>query len=128
LRADGRRRWLALAWALVIVAVTVPWSSMTNHTHWGKVAWIPLATGIVRWTDVLGNVLLYLPLGTLLARRGAGSRFAALAPALGCACVLSVGLELSQVWSHARFPSATDVLFNVVGAGAGAYWRAGRRA
>ena len=37
--------------------------------------------------------------------------------------LLSASLELAQVWSHVRFPSATDVVMNVAGSVAGALIR-----
>ena len=35
------------------------------------------------------------------------------------AIALSISTEASQIYSHGRFPSATDVLTNVIGAGLG---------
>jgi len=37
--------------------------------------------------------------------------------------LLSASLGLAQVWSHVRFPSATDVVMNVAGSVAGALIR-----
>jgi glycopeptide antibiotics resistance protein len=111
------RRQIALWLAVVaIVAVTFPWD-LRDHAHWQKVAWVPFASGIVRVRDLAGNLALYAPLGYLLSGLG-GRRRTVLA--VVTALSLSLALEASQVWSHVRFPSATDVLMNVIGAAVGA--------
>jgi len=111
------RRWILICVVVgAIVAATFPWD-LRDHTHWQKVAWVPFTSGIVRVRDLATNLALYVPLGYLLASLR-GRRSAALA-VLGPA-LLSLALELSQVWSHERFPSATDVLMNLLGAVLGA--------
>ena len=104
--------WTSMVGAVVlVVAATVPhdWQS---HSHWARVAWLPFLTGLVRPADLLVNALLYLPLGLALqARTARDTRWqAALVAAL-----LSVAMECSQVWSHDRFPTATDTVMNVAG-------------
>jgi len=119
------RRRLAL-WLIVlaIVALTFPWD-LQDHPHWNKVTWVPFATGIVRPIDLLLNLALFVPLGFLLHSRPSRCRFAT---ALVVALVLSVLVEFAQVWSHVRFPSATDVFMNCFGAllGATLSWRRSR--
>ena len=105
-------------WTGVIVLAVVPWMTYQPHSHWAKVVWIPFSTPPeITARDVLGNLLLYVPFGYLLSRAGSWR------PALGTVClvaaVLSIATELTQVYSHSRFPSATDVLLNVVGAVSG---------
>lgn len=117
-----RRRWLYLfAVTTAIVVVTFPWD-LKDHAHWQKVTWVPFTTGIVRSLDLVANVALYLPLGFLLPSRSPRLR---LATALAVALMLSTIMELTQVWSHIRFPSATDVLMNSHGAllGAALSWQ-----
>lgn len=110
-------------WAsAAILIVTFPFVGFTTHSHWRRVAWIPFAMGIVRPVDLLLNMCLYAPWGFLFPASGGARRVGA---AMACAFVLSSALEITQVWSHTRFPSATDVLMNVVGAGVGA-WVASR--
>ncbi len=120
------RRRIAL-WLIVIAiaAVTLPWD-WQDHPHWFKVAWVPFSTGIVRPIDLLLNVALYFPLGFLLRSNSTISRFAT---ALVAGLILSTLMELTQVWSHVRFPSATDTLMNVLGSLIGAFgasWREAR--
>jgi glycopeptide antibiotics resistance protein len=102
--------------ALVVLA-TLP-HDWQDHSHWARVAWWPFLTGIVRPADLLINVLLYVPLGVALQwRRPGNARWLA----LPVAALLSVSMELAQVWSHDRFPSATDVVMNVAGCILGAH-------
>jgi glycopeptide antibiotics resistance protein len=103
-----------LAWLLLVLVVTVPWASYVEHPHWSHVVWVPFS-GPFRPFDIVLNVVLYMPLGFLLARRGR-PWWGDLALAGLLALAVSTGVELSQVWSHARFPSATDVVMNVTGA------------
>lgn len=124
MKRKSRRRWAAPAVAAaVIVLATLPhdWQA---HSHWARVAWVPFLTGLVRVPDMLGNAVLYMPFGAALQwRQGRHARW----PALVAGAMLSMAMELIQVWSHDRFPSATDVVMNIVGCGFGAtivwWWR-----
>ena len=107
-------RWLL--WSGVILLLTVPWD-LQNHAHWYNVAWRPFV-GIVRPVDLLLNFVLYLPFGAWVPLR----RDRLLVVGL-LAAILSGGCELSQVWSHSRFPSMTDLVMNTLGAVAGRLWR-----
>jgi VanZ family protein len=99
----------------------VPWSSYQPHAHWSRVVWVPLTTPPpLTAGDVVLNVVLYAPLGWLYARWVATSRARMAAGAIGLAVLLSVSTETTQVYSHGRFPSMTDVILNVGGALAGA--------
>jgi glycopeptide antibiotics resistance protein len=117
-----RRSWLyLLATLFLIIAGTFPWD-LQDHPHWFKIAWLPFVTGIVRPLDLLANAALYFPLGFFMPVR---SRRARVAAAAGLAVVTSGMLEFGQVWSHQRFPSATDLVMNVIGSIAGAAVRRG---
>jgi len=102
--------------AVLVFAVTFPWGDMVGHSHWTRVRWIPFKTGPFRLLDIAGNLLLCVPLGA-----AAGYLFSrgVLAATL-LSLAISVGAEVSQVYSHRRFPSGTDVLCNVAGAVAAA--------
>lgn len=99
----------------VAVAVTFP-LDLQDHPHWSKVSWLPF-TDIVRPHDLLTNAALYFPVGFFLPSR---SRRVRLASAAGVALLMSALLEFTQVWSHVRFPSTTDLVMNVIGSVAGA--------
>jgi glycopeptide antibiotics resistance protein len=102
----------------MVVIATLP-MDIQNHPHWQKVAWLPFVTGIVRPHDLIVNALIYVPFGYFRqACSGRDRRVTVVALAF----LLSALLELAQVWSHYRFPSATDVALNVTGALIGATW------
>jgi glycopeptide antibiotics resistance protein len=106
----SRVLWL---WTCAIVVLVVPWATLQNHSHWANVGWIPFVSGPVRANDIVGNVLLYLPFAYFYAR-GRGRR--GFMRTMAFAFVLSVTSEFTQVYGHGRFPSATDVTCNVIGA------------
>lgn len=108
-------RWLL--WIVVIVAIVVPWQDFQHHTHWSKVVWIPFVSLPWRISDAIANVLLYMPFGYLYARQS--RRQSAGWRAIVLAAVLSLSTEYSQLYSHYRFPSLTDVTCNLLGAYAG---------
>lgn len=109
---------------LLIVSLTFPLDVFdVAHSHWARVAWIPFVTGIVPPLDLILNVALYLPLGYFAPGR-TGRKAAGWGLSLGL--MLSMGMELAQVWSHRRVPSMTDVAMNVTGAGLGVWLAWGR--
>jgi glycopeptide antibiotics resistance protein len=116
----ARASWprVAAAIALIVVA-TFPFDFM-SHAHWRRVAWVPFLTGTVKPIDLLVNAALYIPLGLWIP---IGSRRARLTTTFLTALTLSVALESAQVWSHVRFPSATDAVMNVWGAMFGGWLR-----
>jgi glycopeptide antibiotics resistance protein len=120
------RRWWLLALATTaaaIVVVTFPWD-LQDHAHWYKVSWVPF-TGVVRLRDLVGNAIGYVPVGFFLARAFPATPRTRL---IGVALSMSALLEFAQIWSHVRFPSATDLLLNGFGAAVGiSLTRSGRR-
>lgn len=81
-------------------------------------------------SDVLGNVLLFTPLGAVLAgslagrrdRSGRASNHAAvrLAGAVGLGVLLSIAIEIVQLQIPGRATDVDDVIFNTVGTLVGA--------
>jgi VanZ family protein len=100
----------------VILALTVP-RDLQDHPHPGKIAWLPLASGITGPLDVVANLALYLPLGYLAPGRTGRRR---LLLAVLASTALASAAEISQAWSHSRFPSPTDFLMNIAGGAIGA--------
>ena len=103
--------------SIVALAFDYPWGDFRGHTHWMNVGWIPFVSPPVRLSDVILNVLLFLPLGVfsgLLKSSKGPLRVVAIA-----APVALLG-EWTQLYSHTRFASATDLVCNVAGAIAGA--------
>jgi glycopeptide antibiotics resistance protein len=100
----------------LVVALAFPWGDLVGHSHWSRVDWIPFVTRRVRLSDVAANLLLCAPLGS-----AAGLTFRRGAMAAGILTLLvSAFVEWTQVYSHLRFPSMTDIVCNVAGAMAAA--------
>jgi glycopeptide antibiotics resistance protein len=111
-------------WVAVILFVVTPWYGIRDHSHWARVQWIPFVTPPIRFSDMLLNILFYMPFGFMYVRRSASAR---VWKAVLAGVVLSTATEVSQVYSHGRFPSTTDLICNTIGAYLGARWAARRR-
>jgi glycopeptide antibiotics resistance protein len=116
-------RLALLLWIAVILFVVTPWYGLRDHSHWARVQWIPFISPPIRLRDVVANTFFYVPFGYFYVR-AAGRGRAGWAVAAGM--LLSVATEVSQVYSHGRFPSTTDVVCNSAGAYLGAKWAASR--
>jgi glycopeptide antibiotics resistance protein len=121
-RASRRARIGLALWVGLIVFVVVPWYRFQDHSHWGVVQWIPFTTPPIRLRDIVGNLLFYVPFGMLFAR-AVNRRPGAVVLA---GFLLSLATEFTQVFSHGRFPSTTDLICNTLGAWAGALWARSR--
>ena len=107
-----------LLWTMLIVVCVVPWMDVQNHSHWSRVQWIPFVTPPIKAVDIVVNIALYVPFGYWFVR-WKGRRRSALG--VGCAAVLSLVTEWTQLYSHSRFPSLTDVTCNIIGTIVGAW-------
>ena len=118
------RRLLLLSVALIVYGSLYPWHFDFSRGPAPAILLSSWPTHWDRWDmrDGVLNVLLYAPLGLagflLLARRL--PRASAFAVATAAGAVLSVTMELSQVYVPGRTPSLFDVLTNSVGTVAGA--------
>jgi VanZ family protein len=71
--------------------------------------------------DVVGNFLLFLPVGLTFAGASPGhSRWRRWLHAVAAACVLSTAIEAAQLLIPSRATDVDDVLFNTLGAMLGA--------
>jgi glycopeptide antibiotics resistance protein len=111
-------RWGLVASIAMVVALVCPWTDFQSHTHWSRVQWVPFRPAQVRRVDVVQNVLLFAPVGVFAAAATSSPWWWLRAAVV--AAPLSVITEWTQLYSHSRFPSATDVASNVLGALAGA--------
>ena len=107
-RINGRRSYLwllppSLGMIVVVTAVTIE----VSEPYFDR----PLAR-YVNSFDVIANLLLYIPLGVALCRRGWFTVAAA-------ACTLSIFAETAQLFYPDRHPSAIDVGVNTLGAVSG---------
>ena len=121
------RASLVAAVALIAAAV-IPWNDFQGHTHWQKVGWIPFVSPPVRVRDIVANTLLFMPLGAaVVLNRGRAALRASLVIAALAGAALSLSAEFLQLYSHTRFPAATDVVCNTAGAALGAFIARGAR-
>lgn len=114
----------AAAWTIVILMVgTLPLKNFVGHSHWEYIKWLPTAQDLRSpaylldiASDLIGNTLLFFPLGYFLSRLLNSSkpvRHMLLAGTVGA--LLSLSIEFYQVYCHSRFPSVFDVVTNVTG-------------
>lgn len=129
-----RARALAVILFVILMVTVRPWYGFVGHSHWSNVEWIPFSHGL-RPFDCVANVLLFVPLGAVLTwgRTGGGgpplqggrirwgSAGAAIARATIAGALLSMAIELYQVYCHGHFPTMTDVLTNTTGTWLGAW-------
>lgn len=111
--------------ALIVIATTMPWSwYYVGHSHWAAVEWIPF-TRRVRIDDFILNVLLFVPFGfsalRVSAREGEPADLRTWRPrraivwVVVAGCLLSISVELFQVYCHGRIATSADVLSNTLG-------------
>ena len=103
---------IACSTASILFAI-LPWRGFDPTGHWHRVGWIPFVSRPIGAFDIVGNLVLFGPLGASIALytgRSALRRTAAMAFAL------SLFGEWSQIYSRYRYPTTQDILLNVVGA------------
>jgi VanZ family protein len=126
-------RYLALAYTTLVV-----YASLHPFSGWRDLGVSSLAfldAGWPRWWtgfDLAANIVVYIPLGYLLAltlSRYAGRLLPALLGAL-LACLISFSVEAVQTWLPTRVASNLDLACNSIGAllGAFAAWKSGTQA
>jgi glycopeptide antibiotics resistance protein len=114
------RRILLAAWTALLLSIVVPWAGLVNHPHWMNVVWIPF-TPPLRLRDIVANVLLFTPFGTLLRISESRGARVPVWVVLSISAALSFLAEATQLFTHTRVPSATDLVTNVIGAAAGCW-------
>ncbi|MEP6936386.1 MAG: VanZ family protein [Nitrospirota bacterium] len=113
-----------ILWIVFTLMVGVlPLSNFVGHSHWEYIQWVPTAENLRSpkylldiFSDIVGNTLLFVPLGYFLRRLFiTSSTSQQLLIAAGIGIMLSLSIELYQVYCHNRFPSIFDVITNVTG-------------
>jgi len=94
----------------------MPWSNFKGHAHWSRVRWIPFTDRPLSIFDVIGNVLLFVPFGLFFIKATSKRGLTAQLYTALLALLLSASVEFFQIYCHNRFPSATDICTNVIGA------------
>lgn len=112
-------------WVVVVLIISAPWFGFAPRPQWGDVNWVPFADPADKPRDLLQNLFLFVPFGWSYA--SSRPRRIALVGALALGALISAVGESTQLFSSARYPSATDVLMAVLGTAlgfSGAYaWR-----
>ncbi len=134
-RCNSALVWLTFGYLLLLVyASLMPYDfSSKIDAYWvlkrALRAWPVNPHARISGSDVLSNLLLYIPLGVLLTttarNRGLGKLRAFLMAFVLCFCT-SVSVETLQIFSMSRTSSITDLLMNTIsgalGAGFGVLW------
>ena len=108
-----RKLGLVCGAVAVVALATFPFGDFQNHPHWERVRLMPHAFHPLNHVvDVVGNLLLGAPAGMVVALSYRASPMAA---AVAVAPVSLLG-EWTQVYSHSRYPTGSDVVLNVLGA------------
>jgi glycopeptide antibiotics resistance protein len=110
--------WAIVCSTAVILFVLLPLRGFDPGGHWDRVAWIPFVSRPIGVFDVIGNLLLFMPLGASIAWH---ARRSALLRVATVAFVCSLFGEWSQIYSRYRFPATQDILLNVTGTVIAAY-------
>jgi glycopeptide antibiotics resistance protein len=113
-----------ILWVVFTLMVGIlPLKNFVGHSHWEFIKWVPTVADLRSpkylldiFSDLVGNTLLFVPLGYFLRRLcTASSPSRQLLLAAGIGITLSLSIELYQVYCHSRFPSIFDVITNVTG-------------
>ncbi|MCA9473120.1 MAG: VanZ family protein [Nitrospirales bacterium] len=111
--------WKKLLWLWIIVVIgvtTSPWDQIVTHTHFDKINWIPLYGHAFSISDIIGNILLFAPVGWFYvnSRPDLKKRRVLINIFVISAC-LSLFAECSQIFIHTRYPATADWLCNTAG-------------
>ena len=116
--------WWRLLWVSAtlgaIGAMVLPLTNFQGHSHWAKVVWIPFGERSPALSDVLANILLFIPFGLCAVQSRSGSSRKLTVQTTVFALLLSASGEFFQIFCHNRVPSMTDVCTNTFGAFLGA--------
>lgn len=125
---SARTRTLNLSCLILWIVFTLlvgilPLKNFAGHSHWEYIQWVPNVEDLRSpkylldiFSDIVGNTLLFVPLGYFLRRLLTASNHSRrLLLAAGIGGILSLSIELYQVYSHNRFPSIIDIFTNVTG-------------
>ena len=126
---------LILSIVFILAVGVLPLSNFVGHSHWEYIKWVPTAEDLRSpkylidiFCDIVGNTVLFFPLGYFLSRLlTSSSRARRLLLAAGIGGTLSLGIEFYQVYCHNRFPSIFDVITNVTGTLMGVHFSLSRK-
>jgi len=111
----GMRSWPL--WVVVIAIASGPWFGIVHRPQWERVTWVPFHGFEDAPRDVLVNFLLFVPFGWSIAKTRSGR--GAVGTAILAGALVSIAVEIPQLFYRLRDPSATDVFMAICGAAAG---------
>ena len=94
-----------------------PWFGIVRHPQWDRLTLVPFTGSEDKPKDMAVNMLLFVPFGWSFAKSRGGR--VSTAAAIGAAALVSVAVEIPQLFYKLRDPSTTDVTMAMIGAAAG---------
>lgn len=104
-------------WVVVIAIVSGPWFGIVTHPQWNRVTLVPFHGSEDRPRDMAVNLLMFVPFGWSFAK-SRGGRVTTL-QAIAAGALVSVAVEIPQLFYKLRDPSATDVVMAIIGTATG---------
>ena len=104
-------------WVAVIAVASGPWFGIIGHPQWDRLTLVPFTGSEDKPKDMAVNMLLFVPFGWSFAKSRGGR--VSMAAAIGAAALVSIAVEIPQLFYKLRDPSATDVVMAVIGSAAG---------
>jgi glycopeptide antibiotics resistance protein len=104
-------------WVVIIAVASGPWFGIVHRAQWERVTWVPFHGFEDRPRDVAVNFLLFVPFGWSLAKTR--SLRGSVGTAILAGALVSIAVEIPQLFYRLRDPSATDVVMAMCGAAAG---------
>lgn len=123
-----RRRWLDTIAVIYLLALlwigSVPFDFSADSLHSLSGGWMGLAVAPFHWTDIVANIILFVPVGLLargIWRRHVSRRHGDLAAAVLIGVAISYATEYLHRWSPSRVSSVADFVCNMLGTAIGAF-------
>jgi glycopeptide antibiotics resistance protein len=104
-------------WVLVVAVASGPWFGVVHEPQWSRVTWIPFQGFSDKPRDMLVNFLLFVPFGWSFVKSRSVAHGIWLT--MAAAAIVSLAVEIPQLFFRLRDPSATDLVMAVCGACAG---------
>ena len=104
-------------WVVVIAIASGPWFGIVRHPQWDRLTLVPFHGSEDKPRDVAVNLLMFVPFGWSFAK-SRGGRMTTV-QAIGAGALVSIAVEIPQLFYKLRDPSATDVVMAMIGTAAG---------
>jgi glycopeptide antibiotics resistance protein len=101
----------------VIAIASGPWFGIVRHPQWDRLTLVPFHGSEDKPRDIAVNLLMFVPFGWSFAK-SRGGRMTTL-QAIGAGALVSIAVEIPQLFYRLRDPSATDVVMAMIGTAVG---------